>query len=79
MNNTNTQIIKTFEAAVDLIVGDNHMKIDTEWTMTWEGGHCIDIDILSGGSDLDERQFDDLTNACWQLGANINSWNVLSR
>ena len=68
MNNTKTQLIKTFEAAVDLIVGDYHMKIDTEWTMTWEGSHPIDIDILRCDADLDERQFDDLTNACWQLG-----------
>ena len=68
MNNTKTQIVKTFEAAVDLIAGDYHRKIDTEWTMTWEDGHAIDIDILSCDADLDERQFDDLTNACWQLG-----------
>ena len=70
MNNTNTQIIKTFEAAVDLIVGDNHMHIDTEWTMTWEDGHAIDINIVSCDAELDERQFDDLENACWQLGEN---------
>ena len=60
---------KTFETTVGLIVGDEHRDCDVSFTITFENGRAIDIDVLNSPADLDERAFDKLTNACWQLGS----------
>lgn len=66
-----TTTTKTFKHDVELstLLGTGKdTAIETEWTMTFENGIATDINIVSCDGDLDERQYDELVNACWRAG-----------
>ena len=61
-----TTTIKTFKHDIGLTAEDT--TVETEWTMTFENGIATDINIVSCDWCLDERQYDELVNACWRAG-----------
>ena len=68
-------IRKTFKRNIVLSVTNAEIRdsirtVETVWTVDLQGDKVIDLEIVSCDADLDERQFDDLENACWQLGDN---------
>lgn len=44
------------------------VKLETEWTMTFEDGKATEIEIVSCAAFLDERQHEALVDACWRVG-----------